>query len=102
MMEYISVNRAYRPGASTERGRTGYQPHQPQQLRGRGRSTRRAKPALTLGKGAVSLLAELGTIAALVILLLLEGPKIRAAVLGLMSLAGALQITVRELWQASA
>jgi predicted PurR-regulated permease PerM len=44
-----------------------------------------AKPALTVGKGAVSLLAELGTIAALVILLLLEGPKIRAAVLGLLS-----------------
>jgi predicted PurR-regulated permease PerM len=43
-----------------------------------------ARPALTLGKGAVSLLAELGTIAALVVLFLLEGPKIRAAVLGLM------------------
>jgi predicted PurR-regulated permease PerM len=43
-----------------------------------------ARPALTLGKGAVSLLAELGTIAALVVLLLLEGPKIRTALLGLL------------------
>ena len=43
-----------------------------------------AKPALTFGKGAVSLLAELGTIAALVVLFLLEGPKVRTAVLGLL------------------
>src|SRR5208283_5081711 len=43
-----------------------------------------AKPALTFGKGAVSLLAELGTIAALVVLFLLEGPKMRAAVLSLL------------------
>ena len=34
-----------------------------------------AKPALTVGKGAVSLLATLGTIFALVVLFLLEGPK---------------------------
>ena len=40
-----------------------------------------AKPALTFGKGAVSLLAELGTVAALVVLFLLEGPKMRTAVL---------------------
>ncbi len=44
-----------------------------------------AKPALTFGKGAVSLLAELGTVAALVVLFLLEGPKMRTAVLGLLS-----------------
>ena len=44
-----------------------------------------AKPALTFGKGAVSLLAELGTVAALVVLFLLEGPKLRTAVLGLLS-----------------
>ena len=44
-----------------------------------------AKPALTFGKGAVSLLVTLGTIAVLVLLLLLEGPKMRRAVLGLMS-----------------
>jgi predicted PurR-regulated permease PerM len=34
-----------------------------------------AKPALTVGKGAASLLATLGTIFALVVLFLLEGPK---------------------------
>ncbi len=44
-----------------------------------------AKPALTFGKGAVSLVVTLGTIAVLVLLLLLEGPKMRQGVLGLMS-----------------
>jgi len=44
-----------------------------------------AKPALTLGKGAFSLLISLLTIFVLVMLLLLEGPKMRAGVLGLMS-----------------
>ena len=44
-----------------------------------------AKPALTLGKGALSLLVALGTIFVLVLLLLLEGPKLRAGLLGLMS-----------------
>ena len=44
-----------------------------------------AKPALTFGKGAVSLVVTLGTVAVLVVLLLLEGPKMRQAVLGLMS-----------------
>jgi predicted PurR-regulated permease PerM len=34
-----------------------------------------AKPALTVGKGAASILATLGTIFALVVLFLLEGPK---------------------------
>jgi predicted PurR-regulated permease PerM len=44
-----------------------------------------AKPALSVGKGAASLLATLATMAALVLLLLLEGPKIRRGLLGLMS-----------------
>jgi predicted PurR-regulated permease PerM len=44
-----------------------------------------AKPALTVGKGAASLLATLGTIFALVVLFLLEGPKVRQGLLGLMS-----------------
>jgi predicted PurR-regulated permease PerM len=43
-----------------------------------------AKPALSFGKGAASLLATLATIAALVLLLLLEGPKMRGGLLGLM------------------
>jgi predicted PurR-regulated permease PerM len=44
-----------------------------------------AKPALSLGKGAVSLVVTLGTIAVLVLLLLLEGPKMRQGILGLMA-----------------
>ncbi len=48
-----------------------------------------AKPALTLGKGALSLLVSLLTIFILVLLLLLEGPKLRTGVLGLMSPARA-------------
>ena len=43
-----------------------------------------AKPALTVGKGAVSLLATLGTIFALLVLFLLEGPKMRRGLLDLM------------------
>ncbi len=43
------------------------------------------RPALSLGKGAVSLLISLGTIFILVLLLLLEGPKLRAGLLGMMS-----------------
>jgi predicted PurR-regulated permease PerM len=43
-----------------------------------------AKPALTVGKGAASLLATLVTIFALIVLFLLEGPKMRQALLGLM------------------
>jgi predicted PurR-regulated permease PerM len=43
-----------------------------------------ARPALSFGKGAASLLATLATIAALVLLLLLEGPKMRRGLLGLM------------------
>ena len=48
-----------------------------------------AKPALTLGKGAISLVIALLTIFVLVVLLLLEGPKMRAGVLGMMSPARA-------------
>ena len=44
-----------------------------------------ARPALAVGKGAVSLLATLTTILALVLLLLLEGPKMRRGLLGMMS-----------------
>jgi predicted PurR-regulated permease PerM len=44
-----------------------------------------AKPALSLGEGAVSLMFSLFTIFILVILLMLEGPKLRSGVLGLMS-----------------
>ena len=43
-----------------------------------------AKPALTLGKGAFSLLLALFTIFILVLLLLIEGPKMRTGLLGLM------------------
>jgi predicted PurR-regulated permease PerM len=41
-----------------------------------------AKPALSLGAGALTLLLELFTIFVLVLLLLLEGPKMRTALLG--------------------
>jgi len=44
-----------------------------------------AKPALTVGKGAVALLATLGTVFALVVLFLLEGPKMRRGLLQLIS-----------------
>ena len=44
-----------------------------------------SKPALSIGKGALSLLVELTTIFILVLLLLLEGPKLRRGVLGLLS-----------------
>jgi predicted PurR-regulated permease PerM len=44
-----------------------------------------AKPALNVGKGAVSLLVTLGTIFALVVLFLLEGPKVRRWLLDQMS-----------------
>ena len=44
-----------------------------------------AKPALTAGKGAASLLATLATIFALIVLFQLEGPKMRQGLLGLMS-----------------
>jgi predicted PurR-regulated permease PerM len=44
-----------------------------------------AKPALTLGKGALSLIVALLTIFVLVVLLLLEGPEMRAGLLRSMS-----------------
>ena len=44
-----------------------------------------AKPVLELGKGALSVLIELLTIFVLVILLLVEGAKMRAGLLGLMA-----------------
>jgi len=44
-----------------------------------------AKPALTVGKGAASVFVTLTTIAALVLLLLLEGPRMRRGLLGAMS-----------------
>jgi predicted PurR-regulated permease PerM len=43
------------------------------------------KPALALGKGALNLLIALATIFILVLLLLLEGPKMRTGLLGMMS-----------------
>jgi predicted PurR-regulated permease PerM len=43
-----------------------------------------SKPALTLGKAAVSLLFDLFLIFVLVLLLLLEGPKLRRGILGMM------------------
>jgi predicted PurR-regulated permease PerM len=48
-----------------------------------------AKPPLSLGKGAISLLIAMVTIFVLVLLLLLEGPKLRAGLLNLMSPARA-------------
>jgi predicted PurR-regulated permease PerM len=48
-----------------------------------------AKPALSLGKGALALLISLVTIFVLVLLLLLEGPKMRTALLNLMAPARA-------------
>jgi predicted PurR-regulated permease PerM len=44
-----------------------------------------AKPALTLGKGALTLVISMATIFVLVLLLLLEGPKMRTGLLGLMT-----------------
>jgi predicted PurR-regulated permease PerM len=44
-----------------------------------------AKPAISVGKGAISLVLALATIFVLVLLLLLEAPKMRTGVLDLMS-----------------
>ena len=52
-----------------------------------------AKPALTLGKGALSLMISLLTIFVLVLLLLLEGSKMRAGLLGMMSPERAARLT---------
>src|SRR5215471_7810688 len=51
------------------------------------------KPALALGKGAVSLLVTLGTIFFLVLLLLLEGPKMRSWILANMTSERASRVT---------
>ena len=52
-----------------------------------------SKPALAFGKGAFSLLIELTTIFILVLLLLLEGPRLRRGVLGLMAPPQAAHVT---------
>ena len=52
-----------------------------------------SKPALSIGAGALSLLIELATIFILVLLLLLEGPKMRRWILGQMTPAGAATTT---------
>jgi predicted PurR-regulated permease PerM len=52
-----------------------------------------SKPVLTVGKGAISLVIELFTIFVLVLLLLLEGPKMRRGVLGHMAPARAAAVT---------
>ena len=52
-----------------------------------------AKPALTLGKGAVSLIIELFTLFVLVLLLLLEGPKMWNWTLGQMTPGRAAAVT---------
>lgn len=52
-----------------------------------------AKPALSLGKGAATLVITLFTVFVLVLLLLLEGPKMRVGVLRLMSPQRALRYT---------
>src|SRR5215472_3898782 len=52
-----------------------------------------SKPALAFGKGAFSLLIELTTIFILVLLLLLEGPRLRRGVLSLMAPSQAEHVT---------
>ena len=52
-----------------------------------------ASPALSLGKGALSLVFSLFTIFVLVVLMLLEGPKLRTGLLGLMAPARAQRYT---------
>ena len=52
-----------------------------------------SKPALTIGAGALSLLIELATIFILVLLLLLEGPKMRRWILGQMTPSRAASVT---------
>ena len=51
------------------------------------------KPALTIGAGALSLVIELATIFILVLMLLLEGPKMRVWVLGQMTPSRAATVT---------
>jgi predicted PurR-regulated permease PerM len=52
-----------------------------------------SKPALTVGKGAVSLVIELTTIFILVLLLLLEGPRMRRGILNQISPKRAAELT---------
>jgi predicted PurR-regulated permease PerM len=52
-----------------------------------------ASPALSLGEGAVSLVFELFTIFVLVVLLMLEGPKMRTAFLGFMQPSRAARVS---------
>jgi predicted PurR-regulated permease PerM len=52
-----------------------------------------AKPALQLGKGALTLLVTVFTVFALVVLLLLEGSKLRTGLLGLISAQRATRYT---------
>ncbi|MBV9208500.1 MAG: AI-2E family transporter [Actinobacteria bacterium] len=52
-----------------------------------------SKPALSIGAGALTLIIELFTIFVLVLLLLLEGPRMRAWVLGQMQPANAATLT---------
>ncbi|MGH3303611.1 MAG: AI-2E family transporter [Streptosporangiaceae bacterium] len=51
------------------------------------------KPALSVGKGAVSLILSLAIVFVLVILMLIEGPKLRAGLLGMMNPARARRYT---------
>jgi len=51
------------------------------------------KPALSIGKAALSLLIELLTIFVLVLLLLLEGPRLRRGFLGLLSPTSAKEVS---------
>jgi predicted PurR-regulated permease PerM len=51
------------------------------------------KPVLTFGKGALSVLVELFTIFVLVLILLLEGPRLRRGFLSLLSPANAEEVT---------
>jgi predicted PurR-regulated permease PerM len=52
-----------------------------------------SKPALSIGKGAFSLLIELFTIFVLVLILLLEGPRLRRGLLGLLSPAHSAEVS---------
>jgi predicted PurR-regulated permease PerM len=52
-----------------------------------------SKPALSFGKGALSLVVELTTIFILVLILLLEGPRLRRSILGLLSPAQAKEVS---------
>ena len=52
-----------------------------------------SKPALSIGKGAFAILIELFTIFVLVLILLLEGPRLRRGLLGLLSPAHAAEVS---------